>query len=74
MIRDPAATVAEFYRRFGFDLSAAFAEALHEVTDRARGYESRHVYDLESLWLSRDKIVEEFADIFERFDFDTNAR
>ena len=74
LIRDPAATVAEFYRRFGFDLSAAFADALHEVTDRARGYESRHVYDLESLGLSRDKIVEEFADIFERFDFDTNAR
>ena len=71
MIRAPEATVTEIYRRFGFDLSPAFAEQLRDVTARAGSYESRHRYDLESLGLSRDGILEEFADIFERFDFDT---
>jgi len=74
LIRDPEATVTEIYQRFGFDLSTAFAGELRDATDQASGYESRHVYDLESLGLSRDGILEEFADIFERFGFDTGNR
>jgi len=74
LVRDPEATVTDIYQRFGFDLSAAFAEQLRDATDRARDYESRHVYDLEPLGLSRDGILEEFADIFERFGFDTGNR
>ena len=71
MIRDPEATVTEIYQRFGFELSPAFAEQLRDVSHRAGNFESRHQYDLESLGLDRKAILEEFADIFERFDFDT---
>ncbi len=74
LVRDPGATVADIYQRFGFELSAAFTDQLRDATHRARGYESRHVYDLGSLGLSRDGILEEFADIFRRFDFDTGDR
>jgi hypothetical protein len=73
MIRAPEATVTEIYRRFGFDLSPAFAAKLRDVSERAGSYESRHRYDLESLGLSREGILEEFADIFERFGFDTGS-
>ena len=72
LVADPAATIAEIYERFGFDLSPTYAEVLQAERQKARGYNSRHHYTLEGVGLSRQRILTEFADIFERFDFDTD--
>jgi hypothetical protein len=69
MISDPEATVSELYDRLGFDVGPEFADELRRASDRAGAYRSRHAYDLESLGLDRQRIIEEFADVFERFGF-----
>jgi len=73
LVSDPETTVRRIYERFGFDVGPAFAEVLREESARARGYRSRHRYDLEALGLSRERIVEECREVFERFGFDSGA-
>jgi hypothetical protein len=71
LVADPQATVTSIYQRFGFDLSPAYTQVLQAETQRARRYHSRHHYTLDSVGLTRQRILAEFADIFDRFDFDT---
>ena len=74
LIRDPAGTVTHIYQRLGIALNQEFAATLQSETDKARSYHSQHKYSLQSLGLSREQIVEEFHDIFERFNFDTKGQ
>jgi hypothetical protein len=71
LVRDPEAVVGEIYRRFGFDMDQGFAQSLHELSTRALGYTSRHDYDETVLGLDRQRIIDEFADILDRFGFDS---
>ena len=70
LLQNLEGTVADIYDRFGFEISPAFDRLLREEAAKARAYRSKHRYSLKHLKLSRRQIVEEFADIFERFDFD----
>lgn len=70
LLQDPERTVADIYNRFGLETSPAFDHLLREEATKARVYRSKHRYSLKRLRLSRRQIMEEFADIFERFDFD----
>ncbi len=71
LLQDPERTVADVYSRFGLETSPAFAHLLRNEATNARAYRSKHRYSLKHLRLTRQQIVEEFADIFESFDFDT---
>lgn len=71
LIRHPQRTVAEIYGRFGFDIAPDFARVLEAEAARAQHFRSRHEYDLEALGLSRERIVTNFRDVFERFRFPT---
>jgi hypothetical protein len=70
LVRDASKTVTGIYRRLGLDLSPAYARALIEETERARHYRSRHRYSLEELGFSRERILAECQDVFERLGFD----
>jgi hypothetical protein len=70
LLQDLEGTVADIYSRFGLVSSPAFNQLVQEKATKARAYRSKHRYSLQHLRLSRRQIVEEFADIFERFDFD----
>jgi hypothetical protein len=70
LTRDVGQTVRGIYRRFGLEMSPEYARLLDEETERARGYRSRHHYSLEALGLSRERILSECADVFDRFGFD----
>jgi hypothetical protein len=69
LIADPEQTVTAIYEQFGFEVSAAFAQTLHDETERAKRYQSRHEYSLEEAGLTRDRISLEFGDILTRFSF-----
>jgi hypothetical protein len=73
LVGDPERTVAETYRGLGFEIGPAFARILRETAEEARSYRSRHRYSLEQVGLTRERIVAEFADVFERFGFDTRG-
>jgi hypothetical protein len=71
LVRDAERTVADIYDRFGFEMTPAFAQVLREEAETARSHTSRHEYRLEEMGLTREQIVADFGDIFERFGFDT---
>jgi len=73
LVSDARGVVTEIYERFGLELRPAFAETLRQATERARNHESEHEYSLQEMGLTAEKIVEDYREIFERFDFDTRG-
>jgi hypothetical protein len=73
LTRDAEHTVRKIYAHFGLSLEPRFAEVLRSEAAKARRYRSRHEYALEKLGLSRQRLVAELADVFERFGFSTGA-
>ena len=71
LVGDAEQTVTALYEHLGLDVPPAYAPVLHDASERARHYRSRHQYSLQALGLSREQIVAECADVFERFGFDT---
>lgn len=70
LVGDPEQTIVAIYERFGFEMSSAFAQVLRAEAAGARRFSSRHQYSLEKLGLTREQVVTEFQDIFDRFGFD----
>ncbi|NIV31747.1 MAG: hypothetical protein GWN58_20355, partial [Anaerolineae bacterium] len=71
LVADPAGTVSRIYDHFGFEIGPTYAQILQAETERARGYRSRHAYSLEGTGLTREGIVSQFRDVFDRFRFST---
>ena len=69
LVADPAGTVSRIYAHFGFEIGPAYARILQAEAERARGFHSRHTYSLEGTGLTREGIVSQFRDLFDRFDF-----
>jgi omega-hydroxy-beta-dihydromenaquinone-9 sulfotransferase len=74
LIADPGGTVQGIYRRFGYHAGPELTRLLESQAQQARHYASRHDYALEALDLTRERILAEFDDVFERFGFDRGAR
>ncbi len=70
LVQLPNQVVQQIYRRFGFDLTPSFLQALKEEEGKAKSYESSHVYSLDRFYLTRKQIVSELQHIFHRFGFD----
>ena len=70
LLEHPRSTIRDFYTQFGYkyqqDLDKIFAEGIKATEARL----SEHDYSYEEMGYTREGIIETFADIFERFDFD----
>ncbi|MCX8043971.1 MAG: sulfotransferase [Desulfobacterota bacterium] len=66
-------TVQELYRRFGLSFSPAYEQMVRAEHAKARNYTSAHRYSLEQFNLSREDIVREYEDIFDRFGFERDT-
>lgn len=73
LVTDAREVVTEIYERFGLELSPAYDAILRRATRRARRHESEHEYSLQEMGLSREQIVSEYEQVFERFAFDTRG-
>jgi hypothetical protein len=71
LVQNPEQTVLSLYDRFGLDMSPQYRQVLQEEMHRARQYKSSHRYSLEQCGLTREQVVSDYSDIFERFGFDT---
>jgi hypothetical protein len=69
LVSDPEGTVTGIYAHFGWEMDCGFARVLRSEASRASRFRSRHRYAPESLGLSAERIIAEFHDVFERFDF-----
>jgi hypothetical protein len=70
LVVDPERAVTEIYQRFGFEMSPAYGEVLHQEAVKAESFTSQHHYSLEDEDLARRQIVERCGDIIQRFGFD----
>lgn len=71
LVREPERVVRAIYTKFGYPIDENFADSLAAAQSAAEHYTSRHDYSLDELGINRDELVAEFADVFERFGFDT---
>jgi hypothetical protein len=71
LVADPQGTVLEIYDNFGLRISRSFGRVLQEEAENARRYQSRHEYSLEAFGLSRERILDEYQEVFQRYDLDT---
>jgi hypothetical protein len=71
LVQNPEQTVLSLYDRFGLNMSPQYRQVLQEEMHRARQYKSSHRYSLEQCGLTREQVVSDYSDIFERFGFDT---
>jgi hypothetical protein len=69
LIGDPEAMVLKLYQRFDFTLSDRFRDVLRDEKRKASTYKSQHTYSLEEIGLTRENIITQYKDIFERFGF-----
>ena len=69
--KNPEQTITALYDRFNLQMSLRYRQVLHEETQQAHGFKSRHTYSFEQLGLSREKIIDNYREIFEQFSFDT---
>jgi hypothetical protein len=63
------AVVEKIYERFGYAITPAFEQRLQHEHERAQRYSSRHVYSLEQFEIHPQRIVHDFAYIFQQFGF-----
>lgn len=70
LVADPQATVEALYAQLGWPLSASFAARLEHVSRHQRGWSSGHRYGLEQFGLTRARIRQDFAFLFDRYGFD----
>ena len=73
LVKNPEKTLTALYDRFGFCISKSFRDELKKNQQKASGYQSRHEYSPEKVGLDQNRILSEFKDIFEQFDFDRES-
>ena len=69
VISRPKKEILRIYETLGFPLSQPFLKVLDEEEQKAKMYKSEHVYSLEAVQISRDRIVADLREIFQRFGF-----
>jgi omega-hydroxy-beta-dihydromenaquinone-9 sulfotransferase len=71
LIERPDAIFRSLYRHFGYPQSSELEQILGDAVAETRAHVSMHNYNYEEMGFTREQIVSEFANIFERFGFDT---
>uniref|UniRef100_A0A832A3K4 Sulfotransferase n=1 Tax=Desulfacinum infernum TaxID=35837 RepID=A0A832A3K4_9BACT len=73
LMRHPKKEILRIYKTLGFAVSERFEQILDEEEEKARRYKSEHVYSLAALRISRDRILSDLQEIFQRFGFATET-
>ena len=70
LIQRPEHVIRGFYEQFGYPDKPGLEIIVDEAVKETLSHRSDHAYSYEEMGFTREQIVELFADIFERFDFD----
>ncbi len=71
LISHPKKTIEDLYERLGWSVSEAFSRILRQEEEKARQYRSEHLYSLEALKISKERILTDLGDIFLTYGFNT---
>jgi len=70
LLARPRNTIRAFYEKFGYTVSPAFDELLKLEDEKQRNFVSKHKTSPEQFGLTREKIVADFKEVFERCGFE----
>ncbi len=74
LVRNPSKLVRSIYRQFNFSLNSRYADILRTEDQKAKAYKSRHRYSLDQFHLTREQIIADLKEIFNRFGFSTEEK
>lgn len=69
LVENADKVIEQVYQHFDFELDNRYAAILKKEAKKARKYQSKHEYSLKKVGLSREQIVSELGEVFERFNF-----
>jgi len=70
LIQRPEAVLRAFFEQFGYPDKPGLDVIVDEAVKETLSFRSDHVYSYEEMGFTREQIIELYADIFERFNFD----
>ena len=70
LIQNPEGAIRNFYEQFGYPDQPTLDKIVTEAIAETLAYKSDHVYSYEEMGFTRQQIIELYAEVFERFDFD----
>jgi hypothetical protein len=70
LIQRPEAVLRAFYEQFGYPDKPGLDVIVDDAVKETLTFRSDHAYSYEEMGFTREQIVELYADIFERFNFD----
>ena len=71
LVQRPERVIRGFYEQFGYPDKPGLAIIIDQAVKETLSFHSDHSYSYEEMGFTREQIVELYADIFERFGFDT---
>ena len=71
LIQRPEMVIRGFYEQFGYPNQPGLPVIIDQAVKETLAFKSDHSYSLEEMGFTREQIVEMYADIFERFNFET---
>ncbi|MGV8048899.1 MAG: sulfotransferase [Anaerolineaceae bacterium] len=70
LVEHPDEIVEDLYSWLKLDYSGKYEGIVSEEAHAQRQYKSQHVYPLEQMGLTEERIISEFADVFSFYEFD----
>lgn len=71
LIQRPEKIIRGFYEQFGYPDQPGLPIIIDQAVKETLAFKSDHNYSLEEMGFTREQIIEAYADIFERFEFET---
>ncbi|MBL8050826.1 MAG: sulfotransferase [Anaerolineales bacterium] len=71
LIQRPEMVIRNFYEQFGYPDKPGLPIIIDQAVKETLAFKSDHNYSLEEMGFTREQIIETYADIFERFEFET---
>ncbi|HNN12773.1 MAG TPA: sulfotransferase [Anaerolineales bacterium] len=71
LIQRPEAVIRGFYEQFGYPEKPGLDDIIDQAVKETLTFSSDHNYSYEKMGFTRELIVQIYADIFKRFDFET---
>ncbi len=70
LVQRPEQVIRGFYEQFGYPDKPGLDRIIAHAVEETLAYHSDHIYSYEEMGFTRQQILDTFADIFERFEFD----
>lgn len=74
MVTDPQKTIEEVYSFLGFAISPQYRTIVAEESEKAKQYQSQHVYSISGMGLTADQITNSFQEVFSMYEFGTSLK